>query len=344
MALRDNPCERAEAGTPLVLGSWPRTIIRALQARGIDGRALAAEAGIDVERLDATGVRVPVTTATRLWHLAVAATGDPCIGVFVSRFANYTTFQALGSAVLASGTLREAFRRIERYGRVGGNAGIVRLDEARARVRLALEIAPGTLRPADEAIDAVLSLVLRVARLLRDTRELAPLRVELERTAPSPAEPFARFFRAPIVFGGRTNALDFAPHEIDAPLATGNAELSRRVDELLARDVARLADDDVVGRVRAAIIERLPDGEPPQEAVARTLGMGTRTLQRRLATQGTSYQTLLDAVRAELARAYLAEGWAVTEAAFALGFSDTSSFSRAFRRWTGTRPSKRPAR
>jgi AraC-like DNA-binding protein len=273
--------------------------------------------------------------------LAAEATGDPCIGLFVSRFANYTTFQALGSAVLASGTLREAFGRIARYGRVGGNAAVVRLEEDRSRLRLSLEIAPGALRPADAAIDALLALVVRIARLLRDDRELSPLRVELQRAAPSPAEPFRRFFRAPIVFAAATNALEFAAHDVDAPLPTGNAELSRRVDELLARDVARLADGDIVGRVRASIVERLPDGEPPQEAIARALGMSARTLQRRLAGAGTSYQTLLDTVRAELARAYLAEGWAVTEAAFALGFSDTSSFSRAFRRWTGTRPSRR---
>jgi AraC-like DNA-binding protein len=66
-----------------------------------------------------------------------------------------------------------------------------------------------------------------------------------------------------------------------------------------------------------------------------------RTLQRRLAEEGTSYGEVLRCTRRDLACAYLSEsGWSITEIAFSLGFADMSSFSRAFRRWTGTSPSE----
>jgi len=333
--------KRPAPGAPSVLGSWPRTLLRALAARGIDGRTIAADAGLDVQRLDDGEARWPAAAAARFWRRAAAATADPAIGLFASRFATYTTFHALAGAVLASATLREAFGRVVRYGRVIGDAAVMRLDARRDGVRLSMTVPAGAARPADEAIDATLALVLRVARLLRERRELAPLRVELERAAPSPSEPFARFFRAPIAFAARRNALDFAAADVDAPLPGGNAELARRVDEVLARSVTRLDERRIAGRARACMVERLPDGEPSQAAVARALGLGARTLQRRLAQEGTTFQALLEATRAELARAYLAEGWSVTETAFALGFSDASSFSRAFRRWTGAPPSQR---
>jgi AraC-like DNA-binding protein len=326
-----------------VLASWARTIIRALDARGMDGRALAAGVGIDLRRLEDGEARYPMTATVELWRQAVRATGDPCLGLYVARFVNYTTFHALGAAVLASGTLREAFGRLVRYGRLVGDAATARLEDGGDRVRLVLEVTT-TERPADEAIDALLALLLRVARLLRDNRELHPLRVELERAAPSPSEPFRRYFRAPIRFGARTNVIEFAAHDVDAPLPTGNAELARRIDEVLARYVARLDDRQILSRLRAVVVERLPDGVPAQRVVARALGMSARTLQRRLIEEGTSYQAVLDQTRADLARSYLAEGWSVTETAFTLGFSDTSSFSRAFRRWTGMAPSHHGAR
>jgi len=328
---------------PSVLASWTRTIIRALGARGVDGRALAAEAGIDVRRLDDPEARYPMDATAELWRRAVRATGDPCLGLYVSRFVNYGTFHALSAAVLSSGTLREALGRLVRYGRVVGDVAAVQLEDRGERVRFVLDVT-GTTRPPDEAIDALLSLALRIARHLRDNPDLCPLRVELARPEPSPSEPFRRFFRAPIAFGARTNVLEFARDDVDARLPTGNAEVTRRIDEVLARYLARLDDRQVLSRVRTSVIERLQDGEPAQGVVARALGMSARTLQRRLAEEGTSYQAVLDETRAELARSYLSEGWSVTETAFTLGFSDTSSFSRAFRRWTGVAPSEHGAR
>jgi AraC-like DNA-binding protein len=329
------------SGAPSVLASWTRTILRALDARGIDGRALAAGAGIDLRRLEDADARYLMTDTRELWRQAVAATGDPALGLHVARYVNYTSFHALGAAVLASGTLREAFSRLVRYGRIVGDAATPRLEAGDDRVRLVLAL-DGTAPVADEAVDALLALIVRVARLLRDRRSLSPLRVELTRPDPISPEPFRAFFRAPITFGAGENVLEFAAADVDERLTAANAEVARRIDEVLARYVARLDDRQLLSRVRAAIVERLPDGEPAQATIARAVGVSVRTLQRRLAEEGASYQGILDEARAELARVYLAEGWSVTEVAFTLGFADASSFSRAFRRWTGRPPSAAP--
>jgi AraC-like DNA-binding protein len=199
-------------------------------------------------------------------------------------------------------------------------------------------------RPPHEAIDALMALQLRVARLLLDRPRFAPLRVALERPRPALVEPFERFFRAPLSFAAPSNALELDAADLDARLPAGNTEVARRIDDVLARYLARVDERDALGRLRAAILDRLPDGAPAQSAMARVLGMSARTLQRRLNAAGVSYQSLLDDARRELAAVYLNEGWSVTETAFTLGFADCSSFSRAYRRWTGTAPSAHAAR
>jgi len=329
---------RVVAAAPSVLGTWIQTVVRALDARAIDGRAVAACAGIDLAAFDDPESRHPIAATTRLWRLAVEATHDPCFGLWASRFVTQTTFHALGFAVFASRTLREAFGRFVRYGHVVSDAAEIHLVDAgeHACFRLVLPGGPG--RPADEAIDAILSLIARTAWMLSGGR-VGPVMVRLERPEPSPSEPFAKVFRAAVRFGESENVLAFATRDLDARLPTGNAELARHNDEVVARYLARLERVRVAGRLRRWFADQLSAGEPTEEAAARALGLSLRNLQRRLQDEGTTYREALHETRREMARFYLDEGrFAVTEIAFLLGFADTSSFSRAFRRWTGLSP------
>jgi AraC-like DNA-binding protein len=133
--------------------------------------------------------------------------------------------------------------------------------------------------------------------------------------------------------------LELARRDVDAPLPAGNAELARQNDEIVVRYLARLATARVSSRVQQALLEALPDGAPSKEAIARKVAMSPRNLQRHLAHEGTSFKTLLNDARVHLARNYIEEGrLSVTEIAFVLGFADTSTFSRAFKRWTGMSP------
>ena len=78
---------------------------------------------------------------------------------------------------------------------------------------------------------------------------------------------------------------------------------------------------------------------PSLENAASELGMSSRTMRRKLAEDGTSYQKELDAVRHKLAREYFLRGGnSVTEVSLLLGYADSSAFAKAFRRWTGLSP------
>jgi AraC-like DNA-binding protein len=323
---------------PSVLGTWALTVVRALEARGFDGRALAVRAGIDTATLDEPNSRHPIAATTRLWRLAVEMTGDPCFGLWASRFVTQTTFHALGFAVFASGTLRDAFERFVRYGHLVSDAAEIQLRRVGENEQFRLVLPNGEGRPTDESIDAILSLIARTARMLSG-ETVTPIAVRLERPEPSPSEAFGKVFRAPVYFGQSENVLEFAAGNLNERLPMGNIELARHNDDIVARQLDRIERERVSSRLRRWAIDQLSAGEPSEEAAARALGMSLRNLQRRLHEEGTTYREALNRIRQELARAYLEEGRSsMTEIAFLLGFADTGSFSRAFRRWTGQSP------
>jgi len=160
--------------------------------------------------------------------------------------------------------------------------------------------------------------------------------------SPRPAriDDFERLLRAPLRFGAPQNLLVFDAASIERKLDTGNPELARYNDVIALQHLKRIERDDVQGRVREVLLQRLKGREPSQEEVAERLHMSPRTLQRKLAESGTTYKEMLDDTRHALALAYLsAPQHSVNEVTYLLGFSSGSCFTRAFRRWTGKSPS-----
>ncbi len=100
------------------------------------------------------------------------------------------------------------------------------------------------------------------------------------------------------------------------------------------------ADDPFLHSLREALRRSLPRGEAGVDHLAGELGISRRTLQRRLAERGTHFQAILQALRSQLARHYLADSrLGITDIGFLLGYSDQASFSNAFKIWYGCSPS-----
>ena len=320
-----------------VLSSWGRAIRRALAAAGVDSARLFAEAGLDIAALADPDARYPLTNTTRLWELAVRETGDPAFGLAVATQVTQTTFHALGYALIASGTLREAFERMVRYFRLVTDAADLELEREGEVYCFAIGYASGAT-PATASVDAFVSLLLRFCRSQLG-RDFAPLRVSLRRPEPQPRTRFDAVFRCPVEFAAPRNAVWFAAEPLERALPDANAELARHNDEVVLRYLARFDRDNTRARVRAALIEGLPGGEPSAQKIADALHLSLRSLQRKLADEDTSFEQLLAATRHELARSYLQNPrYSIGEITFLLGFTDASAFARAFKRWEGCTP------
>ncbi|MGE8497086.1 MAG: AraC family transcriptional regulator [Pseudomonas sp.] len=325
---------------PTTLASWTRALRKQLDALGLDSAALCQAAGLDPSQLDDPNGRCPLSRTTRLWQLAVEASGDPALGLKTSQFVSPTTFHALGYALLASSSLREMFERIVRYHRVVSDALELVLHETPQAYEFRFRVPPGSPVPAPEALDAFAAIYVRSCRN-RLGRDFAPLAVHLQRPAPADPQPWQAVFRAPVHFGAEDNLLRFSRTAFEQRLDDGNPELAEHNERALERSLERLQPATWSSRVRACLAAQLPDGEPSAERVAQTLHLSLRSLQRHLADEGTGYESLLSETRHSLAVQHMRDPrCSISEIAYLLGFADTSSFSRAFKRWTGQAPSQ----
>ena len=147
-------------------------------------------------------------------------------------------------------------------------------------------------------------------------------------------------FRCPVKFKASQNALVFSKADIERPFLTHNADLLAMVaPQLEAAIQQQLARKTISGQVKG-ILKRLLAGQRPViQDVARELHLSTRTLQRRLTDEDTTFQQLMEEARRELARHYLLHSsLELNETAYLLGYEDANSFFRAFHHWEGTSP------
>ncbi|WP_068830546.1 AraC family transcriptional regulator [Pseudomonas sp. BMS12] len=325
---------------PTTLASWTRALRRQLDALGLDSAALCREAGLDPTQLDDPNARYPLGATTRLWQLAVAASGDPALGLSTSRHVAPTTFHALGMAVMASGSLREVFERIVRYHQVVSDVLTLELRDVGSTCEFHFRLPPGSPSPAPEAIDAFAAIYVRTCRN-RLGRDYAPLAVHLRRAQPVDPQPWLDVFRAPMHFSAAEDVLCFARDDLDLPLDDGNPELAAHNETVLQKRLEALQPDTVARRLRRALEQCLPNGEPSAESLAHGLHLSLRSLQRHLSEEGSSYEQVLAETRHALALQHLqAQDCSISEVAYLLGFADSSSFSRAFKRWSGQSPSQ----
>lgn len=295
---------------------------------------------MDPSALDDPQARYPVAASRRLWALAVQATGDEAFGITAARHAEFTHFHALGVAVIASLSLRDAFERCARYLAVVSDAASLHLQDGPGVLVATIAPAVGEAAPAPEAMDAYAAVFMRLSRGLLG-RDFNPQALRLQRSAPSCPEAWQRMFRCPVHFSAEHNQLLLPADRVDRPLESASPELAAANEAIAQRLLAAREPSDWGQRVQRLLTERLPQGDPGEAAIAEALHLSLRSLQRKLAEQGTRYGELLQQTREALARQYLVEGrHSVSEVAYLLGFGDASSFSRAFKRWTGSAPSQ----
>jgi AraC-like DNA-binding protein len=326
------------------LTSWGRAVHRALLDAGCEADALFREAGLDPAALEDPQARYPIARSRRLWALAVAATGDPAFGLQAARRAHITSFHALGFAVMASLSLRDAFERCARYLAVVSDAASLRLEDRPGQLVIHIEARDDESAPSPEAIDAFAAVFVRMARA-RLGRQYAPLSIRLARPVPPDAAPWTTLFRCPVAFAAEGSALLLSAADADRRPASGRPKLAAANEAIAERLLAARAQGDRQGdlleRVQRLLAERLPQGDPGEAAIAEALHLSLRSLQRRLAEHGSRYGELLGHTRETLAKQYLADGrHSISEIAYLLGFGDASSFTRAFKRWTGRAPSQ----
>jgi len=302
-------------------------------------RALA-RVGLTREVLADPAATVDVSQHHALFE-ALAEEERPDISIHMRTSASMRCedFGTLGLTTRSAPDLRGALTRLDRYTRLFNSYSVFALSAfgsecwwTNSRVaqsdgaRLSHEAGLGTF-----------------LTLWRDANgdDLTPARVQFMHDPVGSVGPLEAHFRCPVTFGAEVDAIVLRGDDLDRPNRVGDKHIWEFLRGHLEESIAATEEDHLDREVLVHVANTLSEGVPKLEDVARHLGIGSRTLQRRLSGMGHSYQSLVDEARREVALRLVAEGrQSLVEVAFLTGFAEQSSFTRAFRRWSGTTPRK----
>ncbi|MFN8625795.1 MAG: helix-turn-helix domain-containing protein [Candidatus Binatia bacterium] len=250
----------------------------------------------------------------------------------------------LDVAMRCAPNLYEAFLRHGRYYRMACWEVQAHADIERKVVHIEL---PPPVRPEEPWCaplrEVSLATLLQTGRAITGF-PLQPRSVSFTHARPHDTRELEVFFHAPIRFGARSNEMVFSLDTMVLPLPDADPQVSEAVTDYLDRLLARCSHGlvSIEERVYHGIRERLDNDNrtPNMDEVAKALGMSEPTLRRRLAMRRLSFEKVVERVRSDLARDLLVNSQQpLTEIALSTGFSGSSAFARAFRRWHGQTPS-----
>jgi AraC-like DNA-binding protein len=310
-----------------------------LEELGVRASAVLRRAGLPQGFIDQPRVLLNTEELFALWRAIGEVSANPAIGLLLGTETKTERFHPIGLAALSTENFGSAIDQMARYKQLTCPEEILqeRDDEEwsiQFRWLLADEIEPPVLN------ECCFAWVLSIARHGTGMR-LSPLRVEFVQPR-AQVKTLERHFACPVVSGAARNAIVFRAADAQRPFVTRNAELLGMLAPQFEKELRQEnGDENFIERVRVAIQQKLAGRRPNIEDIADALHISSRTLQRRLQDEGASFQRVLEEARHQLARRYLNNSvLELNEAAYLLGYEDSSSFVRAFRTWEGIPPAR----
>jgi len=308
-----------------------------LRELGADPTEVLTSAGLDRDALDTLENRIPYVAAGRLLHECVEKTGCHHFALLLGQRARLSHMGLLGRLLRHSPTLGAAIKTFAVYQSLDSQGMAKFLLEKDDMATLGNIVYQTGTDHVDQIYDIDVAATLSVIRELCGTR-WRPERVLFSHAKPPDVRPYRRFFQVPCRFECERTALIFPAIMLERRLMDADPKQFR----ILEAQAQARADSGLVFRLRRTLGTLLLTKAASGDEVAQLLSMHHRTLNRRLRAEGTTFQQLLDEVRFEAACQLLDTAHIpITDIASSLGYSETSAFSRAFRRWSGTTPVER---
>ena len=249
-------------------------------------------------------------------------------------------YGAFGLAWKSAPDLRGSFNRAERYARVLSSVEVYALEPAALGGFFTLHKSGDGSRGMALSNEASISAVAEISQQV-STQPFAPEAIYFKHAPRGPVSIYEAHFGCTVHFETERDALLVSEAALSAPNKLGDSTIAQFFDRHLETELASI-DDNTPGlelQVRRAVSQALSEGVPSISHIAAGLGLSGRTLQRRLSSEGHTYQHVVDAARRELAQQLLQETeYSLAEVAFLTGFSEQSAFARAFKRWSGQTP------
>ena len=288
-------------------------------------------AGVDLALYGHPENRIAAEDLARLFACSSQATGRPDIGLLIARGFRPAGLGLVGALAAEGPDVQTALRNLARLLQYNTLAGYPTVSVTGETVTFGFDLRHSDFVGANFILEGAIGIIFHLMQWLCGP-SWAPEEVHLSRRMPVDPRPFQDFFRAPIRFSATEDAVLFSADWLSRPVVREEHRRKSQHPEITAAPFSEL--------VRRQVAIGLGFAPLNAQIVAKKLGMSRRQLFRRLESEGTTCHEVIDDVKFSRARHLLEAGDApIAEIAFALGYPDQSSFTRAFTRWSGAPPS-----
>jgi AraC-like DNA-binding protein len=306
-----------------------------MEEQGFDGSVIIASEGIAPGALDRPENFIGITVLGNLLARCAEVARCPHLGVALGARASLASLGIVGSLMRRCDTLGDAIGALEDHLQILDRGTLLHLETADDAVVLSCLQYRSAGRGGGIIVESLLATICSALRELCG-RDWFPAEVHLARRVPEDSSAFRSFFRAPIRFNQEVTALVFPVRHLGLKVSTADPQL-RLALQRAVRELEAIARADLVDELKRSLRERLATSDCSCEEASRQFSVHRRTINRRLKAAGTSFRTVLDELRFEVARQLVSDtDLPLAQISSALNFSEPAAFTRASQRWSGS--------
>ena len=306
----------------------------------MDATAILNEVGAKPEQVYDDTIRLEVSKQIKILELVSEELQDGLLGFHLARSFDLREIGLIYYVIASSERLAEALLNAKRYCSIVNEGFRILMRQDDRKLSITLDYVNIERQSDRHQIEFWLVTMVRICRKVTDTR-LAPRHLRIRhRRNEMPAE-FKNFFGCDVEFGADRDEIVLPASVASLPIVGRDNYLNDLLRQYAEAALANRPKERATLRsaVEGVLPQLLPHAKGSTSNVAKQLGVSTRTLSRKLQEEGVAFTTILDETRAALAKSYLAEReLPVSQIAWLLGYSEVSSFTHAFKRWTGRTP------
>lgn len=324
-----------------------QAIIQNMPGLGGELRALLTRHGLSDAGIGNPNARMDLRDYLEFFEDAARTFNDPVLGARVGGALRPGDLWPMGLLLMQASSIGSALGYYARYGAAFQTATSFSIQATSEGLVCSYlvhaDIRPRTLLRQDN--EFTLACICSQIRTAFDAT-WHPLEVHFEHSSDGREAALQRMFGAPVRFGQTRNCIIVDRHEADRQYRVEDKDFINILNRHMASVIASSREDvSTTDQVRALVSVRLGLSSVELPSLASEMGVTARTLQRRLANEGTSLRDILKSYREQMAAAYLAQGnISIEEVSSALGYAESTVFSRAFKSWTGRSPGRRSDR
>ena len=310
-----------------------------LREQGCEPGEILGELGFKLSQFEDPDHELPYITTSRLIARCVQATGCNHFGLLIGMRAEPSSLGIAGFMLSTAQDVNAALQALRRHLDLHDQGGTVSIVTDGNHTSLSYTVHLPEVSAIDQIYDQSMAIACKIMRGLCG-EDWNPTEVFLSRAQPQDPSLYRKFFKAPIRFNATESAIVFPSRWLKHQLLREDQFLF----DYLERKAVELHHDqekDMINQLHRFVRNTLITQGCTASKAAQHLGIHERTLNRRLQEHGTSFRDEVVRVRYAMAKSFLANTEASNiEIALALGYTDATTFSHAFKRWSGTPPAQ----